>query len=330
MLKDSHECTQKKKRVVKQLISVIIPVYNAEKYLDNCIYSIANQTYKNIEILIVDDGSTDKSYEICNNWRKKDPRVQVCHKKNEGPGVARNIGLNMAHGEYITFVDSDDWIESLMYENMIKIAESTGSDIVGCPSLIEYDDGSCKLNFSDVSEGYLDKTQCIIDFLEGNRHAWGAVHNKLYKSDLLDDIKFPATKHLEDYYVNAKLFNRANKIWFCAYPYYHHISNTTSLSLSGWNDGWFSIPETTNMIIEYLRSDCAELRVVNATYRFRFIIDTDIMWAIYKAKALKPSKQFRTKMAKRSIVSFLGYTFHARKKLSDSKRILKYFLSLVG
>lgn len=98
------------------LLSVIIPVYNTEKYLERCISSVVTQSYKNLEIFLVDDGSTDRSSEICDNWAERDSRIHVCHKINEGPGAARNIGIKMSEGGYITFIDSDDWIEPDMYE----------------------------------------------------------------------------------------------------------------------------------------------------------------------------------------------------------------------
>ena len=97
------------------LISVIVPVYNVEEYLDRCIESIVNQTYKNLEILLIDDGSTDNSYNICDKWAKKDNRIKVVHKENGGVSSARNVGLDVATGDYIGFVDSDDYISIDMY-----------------------------------------------------------------------------------------------------------------------------------------------------------------------------------------------------------------------
>ena len=201
--------------------------------------------------------------------RPKEIRVfQVCHKKNEGPGIARSIGIKMSKG-YLTFADSDDWIESSMYEEMIKVAIRMESDIVGCPSIVDFDDGSHRENLSDIYDGYIGKKQCIVDFLEDNKHAWVAVHNKIYKSILWKDIRFPAVNHLEDYAVGSKLFNEANSIWFCAHPYYHYTFNSTSLSKSRWNPKRSTILETTNAIIDYLRSNCSEPSMIKATYRFR-------------------------------------------------------------
>ena len=111
-------------------LSVIVPVYNVEKYLDRCIRSIAGQTYTNLEIILVDDGSTDHCGEICDEWSRKDTRIQVFYKKNGGLVSARKAGLKTASGQYIAYVDSDDWIEENMYERMMELMLCNHSDIV--------------------------------------------------------------------------------------------------------------------------------------------------------------------------------------------------------
>lgn len=114
------------------LISVIVPVYKAEKYIERCICSILRQTFQNIEVILVDDGSPDKSGEICDMWALKDKRIKVIHQKNAGAGAARNAGLRVAKGEYIGFVDSDDWIEPQMYEVMYNAIEKYSADVGMC------------------------------------------------------------------------------------------------------------------------------------------------------------------------------------------------------
>ena len=113
------------------LISVIVPIYNSEKYLDNTIKSIINQTYKNLEIILVDDGSTDKSYEICKKYQKKDNRIKLFHQKNKGVSFARNIGIENSNGEFLTFLDSDDLIDKKMYEKLFN-AFDNNLDYVFC------------------------------------------------------------------------------------------------------------------------------------------------------------------------------------------------------
>lgn len=132
-------------------ISVIIPVYKVEKYLDRCLESVVNQTYSNLEIILVDDGSPDRCGEMCDQWAEKDPRITVIHKKNGGLGFARNSGLEVATGDYIAFVDSDDYLDVKMYEKLMKQAEATDSDIVFCGHIKELSNGE-KISVSDFKE----------------------------------------------------------------------------------------------------------------------------------------------------------------------------------
>ena len=126
------------------LISVIVPIYKVENYLKKCLDSIVNQTYKNLEIILIDDGSPDNCGKICDEYAKKDERSKVIHKENEGVSIARNAGLKIASGDYIAFVDSDDWIELDMYEEMIKCAQEKNVDMVRCRRIFEYSNKSVK------------------------------------------------------------------------------------------------------------------------------------------------------------------------------------------
>ena len=117
-------------RINEPLLSVIIPVYNVEAYLNKCIKSVVRQTYQNLEIILVDDGSIDGCGRICDEWKKKDPRIRVLHKKNGGSTSARQQGFRLAVGDYVACVDSDDWIEADMYEYLMGIAVASNSDIV--------------------------------------------------------------------------------------------------------------------------------------------------------------------------------------------------------
>ena len=130
------------------LITVIVPVYNVEKYLTRCVDSIINQTYKNLEIILVDDGSTDSSPAICDNYAKKDSRINVIHKQNNGASSARNAALDIASGDYIGFVDSDDYINRDMYASLFDSIVDSGSDMAICES--EY-----------VVNGVSDFTACL-------------------------------------------------------------------------------------------------------------------------------------------------------------------------
>lgn len=187
------------------LISIIVPVYNAEKYLNKCIESIVHQTYNNLEILLIDDGSTDESGVICDNWAKKDKRIKVIHKKNSGVSSSRNIGLDNYSGEYVTFVDSDDYIENDMYETMLITSVKNNVDIVCCNyNYIP----NCECNHSNVGKSFFE--ECCF-----NSKVNGFCWNKLYKKDLLKNIYFDTNiKIYEDLLFQLKIEKKnTNLTW---------------------------------------------------------------------------------------------------------------------
>ena len=127
------ECSaQTIKKSKDVLVSVIVPVYNVEAYLDECLESICSQTYRNLEIILADDGSTDKSGEICDIWQAKDPRIRVIHQQNAGVSCARNAGLEICTGDLISFVDSDDWLDLQMFEKLVSCLSENDADAAMC------------------------------------------------------------------------------------------------------------------------------------------------------------------------------------------------------
>ena len=176
------------------LISIIVPVYKVEKYLDKCVESIVNQTYKNLEIILVDDGSTDRCPDKCEEWALKDTRIEVIHKKNGGLSDARNAGLKKATGKYIIFVDSDDWIENNMIEIMMKALLKEGADICAC---------GIRYNYDTYSNNFTTK------YYTGNSSQTLA---RLYKRELWDKFSFPKGKICEDAFTTYLLVDAAKKI----------------------------------------------------------------------------------------------------------------------
>jgi glycosyltransferase involved in cell wall biosynthesis len=193
------------------LISVIVPVYKVEDYLRRCIVSILNQTYSNIEIILVDDGSPDSSGDICDDYEKKDPRVKVIHKKNGGLSDARNAGIDIAKGKYTTFLDSDDWIAYDYIETLYDLLVRNGADISVCnfirteTEIIEIT-GVAKdiYEFSNIQA--LDNL--CGKFYEQLTVAWG----KLYRTELFKEIRFPVGKIHEDEFTTYKVLYKAKKI----------------------------------------------------------------------------------------------------------------------
>ena len=207
-------------------ISIIMPVYNTGEYLHKCIQSILMQNLKEFELIIVNDGSTDNSGNICNEYAKSDSRVKVIHKKNEGVSIARNVGVEMATGEYIGFIDSDDWIEPDMYCDMYKLAATNDADIVICDAVTKYSDNSkeeidtigllstdCSLTKNDVSPE-------LLTLIAGA--AWRCVYkNELIKKNFL---KFPVNIPIsEDRVFNIYAFGYAKKVYYVKKPYYNRF-----------------------------------------------------------------------------------------------------------
>lgn len=169
-------------------ISVIIPVYKVEKYLDRCIESIVNQTYKNLEIILVDDGSPDNCPSICDEWAKKDSRILVIHKDNGGVSSARNAGLDVATGVYIGFVDSDDWIDNDMYQFLMDCLSNNNCNVCRCEFYYEDIDNGTTTE-ADGSEVVLTGS-AVVNQLKNQGYLEGVLWNKLYRKDVIGKVRF--------------------------------------------------------------------------------------------------------------------------------------------
>ena len=210
-------------------ISVIIPVYNVEEYLQECINSIINQTYKNLEIIIVNDGSTDNSLNICNEYQKIDERIKVFTQKNGGLSAARNTGIINATGDYILFVDSDDWLELSAVEIMTNLLKEKMADIV-ITGFNNYSKKKKTPKFYEESEKY--KVFASVLYNRGINHSACA---KLYKKKLWDVFKFPEGKYYEDYYVIYDVIDRAESVWVYPIGTYNYRYRETSITKSDKN-----------------------------------------------------------------------------------------------
>lgn len=211
-------------------ISVIVPIYNVQDYLCTCIDSIRNQTYKNIEIILVDDGSSDNCGTICDNYATKDCRIKVFHKTNGGLSDARNYGIDKANGEYIAFVDSDDWISETMYEHMILNALKNNADIVVCGHNI-IDHNEKKSIIKVEKEKTYDRLNAMKLLLCDDiifSFAW----DKLYKRDLWNGIKYPVGRIYEDTATTYKIFNKAKIISQIPEALYNYRRNENSICLN--------------------------------------------------------------------------------------------------
>ena len=191
------------------LISVIVPVYKVEAYLDKCIQSIVDQTYRNLEIILVDDGSPDRSGEICDSWAEKDSRIRVIHKENGGGGQARNVALDAAGGDLIAFVDSDDYIAGDMLSHLYALMDAQ-TDIAECAYVETFDDQAV---FSEQA-GKVETYTCQEAMLEHirDRVFRQLIWNKLYRRNVVGDVRFPVGTKIDDEFFTYRVLLRAKKL----------------------------------------------------------------------------------------------------------------------
>ena len=310
------------------LLSVIVPVYNAGDYLKKCIDSILEQTYEHIEVILVDDGSTDGSGSICNEYMKQDNRVRVYHKENGGQASARNYGLNVLTGGYITFVDDDDWIEPTMYEELMAIAIEHETEITGCATMTEYADGTQRNYYLGIGSGIISAKTCIGNMLYGTQ-AWGFVWNKIFKAELFETVRFPEGKQLEDYLVMVRLFNEAKSIYFLQKGLYHYNSREGTQSKRKWYPGKLTIIESAEAIKNYCLSNCADKSIEGGAYRFTFGMYASVFWDIYMVKP-EGWRQIISEQSKNSREALKQYLRHSKKQKGDLKLICKYWLAVLG
>ncbi len=234
----------------KDLVSVIIPVYKVEKELKRCVESVLNQTYKNLEIFLVDDGSPDDCPQICDEYSKIDHRIRVIHKENGGLSDARNAGLDIAKGEYIAFVDSDDWVESDYIENLYTNAVKEEADISIIGFTMVWDGGKTR-RFSNDKEYYVfDREQAVRELLKQDKF-YCMVWQKLYKKYIFKDIRFPVGKLYEDVAICMPIFLNANRVVISGKTKYNYYQRGTSIANSKFNPEKLYYLECCKEIIKY-------------------------------------------------------------------------------
>lgn len=214
---------------MRPLVSVIVPVYNTEAYIAKCLDSLLAQSYNNIEIMVVDDGSTDGSREICDDYEEKDIRVKVIHKTNGGLSSARNVGLFKVKGDYISFVDSDDYVAKTYIEDLLKLIKDNDADISICGILAVNEVGNpIKENkFREDTKSYSSEEAMICQFYQrgiGN-HACG----KLYSKKCFEEVRFPENRIYEDLATVYKFFSKAERIVKNEKPLYYYLQRQASI-----------------------------------------------------------------------------------------------------
>ncbi|MDR7073364.1 glycosyltransferase family 2 protein [Fictibacillus barbaricus] len=231
-------------------ISIIVPVYNIAQYLRKCLDSILAQTFKNFELIVVNDGSTDDSGLICEEYALKDARVKVINKKNGGLSSARNVGIKMAAGKYLGFVDGDDWILKDMYQNLYELCIETKSDIAICTMLREIDNKIVYLNRKEfITE--LDNVEAMRQLFKGDLYRF-AVWNKLYNKKCFENIQFPEGRIHEDLSTSYKVFANAKKVVFTNYSGYIYVKRESSILTSIYSNKRLDAFIGWDEIIQYM------------------------------------------------------------------------------
>lgn len=241
------------------LISVVVPVYKVEPYLEKCVESILAQTYSNLEVILVDDGSPDNCGKICDQLQQKDPRIVVIHKSNGGLSSARNAGIEIAHGEYIGFVDSDDSIEPDMYEKLYQAIQSDETELAVCAVNYVYEDGKILTKPGLGKNATFNFHEAMIE-MNLHRLFDMATWSKLYHRDLFEGLRFPMGKLSEDYYVMFRILDRAQKISYVDAYCYNYLQRKNSVTRSSKinHDHEYAALEQ----MEYLEEKYPEMNII--------------------------------------------------------------------
>lgn len=236
------------------MITVVVPVYNIEQYIDRCVQSIVEQTYSSLEIILVDDGSTDKSNILCDKWAQKDKRIRVLHKKNGGLSSARNAGIDVAHGSYITFVDGDDYIEPNMYETMLSELKKHKADIVCAGRFTHIGEKQIKEEYTIETASEYSNAKAVEKVLY-NSEIDVAAWDKLYKIEIFDNLRYPIGIINEDAAIIFQVLYRANKIVHCGKPLYHYVYRTNSISKAKYTSKKYDVYKNCVSISNFIREN---------------------------------------------------------------------------
>jgi glycosyltransferase involved in cell wall biosynthesis len=255
---------------MNDLISIIVPVYNMESYLDRCMSSILNQTYKNLEIILVDDGSTDSSPKMCDDYAIKDNRIKVVHKENGGLSDARNAGLKIATGNYIGYVDSDDWIELDMYERMYNACVENNAQLAVCRYFREYDDKTVDDGTPRIEIFSRDEILRIYITDKDGYMVYNSVWSKLFKRELVEGVVFPKGRNSEDIMYTTRALCKLDKAAYIDTCLYHYVIDR--------KDSIMNVAKTERMFkdeipfwrehIDYIRDNVSDDMADLAVYYF--------------------------------------------------------------
>lgn len=214
------------------IISIVLPVYNVEQYLERCLESVIHQTYRNLEIICINDGSTDSSLDICKAYAEKDSRIVIVDQENKGLAYVRNKGIELATGNYIAFIDSDDYVDSCYIEKLYESLLEKQADIVVANVRYEQKDKEsyCLLKANYDPDHVMNKQEAMCDYLSAEGGIGNYIVNKLYVKEMFAGIHFPENKLFEDAYTMFKILNNANRVYMKPNVYYHYCLREDSIT----------------------------------------------------------------------------------------------------
>lgn len=302
------------------LVSVVVPVYNVEKYLENCVYSIIKQTYENIEIILVDDGSTDNSSSLCDSFMKRDKRINVYHKKNGGLSDARNYGIEQSKGKYLTFVDSDDTLENDCIEYLYNLLNKYNTMMSICNYNVITNNKIISYTTKDL-EFKFDKITALKELLKENKFSVSSCA-KMYEKNLFNNVKFPVGKLCEDNGTTYKLVEKCAYIAYGSKSKYNYYKRENSIMTSSFNEKKFDLIELVDQMKSDLESKYPELHddILKKQILSRFSILRQIVLSDYNnkekideiVKFLKKNKKFiftNKNVSKREKMAMLSLLF---------------------
>lgn len=278
-------------------ISVIAPIYKVELYLDRCVQSIVNQTYTNLEIILVDDGSPDNCGAMCNAWAEKDSRIKVVHKENGGLSDARNAGLAVANGSLVSFIDSDDWIEPDFIEALYHAMERAGAQIAGCGVAYVDESGAVLRQRAVAPLEKMDRIEALRRLVLEDG-VYQTVWNKLYRREVVDGILFEKGRYNEDDFWTYQVFDRIERLALVDKPMYNYLQRGGSIMGVGYNPRRLDGMEARFRRMEFLQK-YEELAAVSSQQAM-----LDCMWHLQsvlrhlEGKAQEEAKAFIMKKIK--------------------------------
>lgn len=305
----------------EELISVIIPVYNSDKYLSRCLDAVINQNFRNTEIILVDDGSTDTSSEICDKYAELNPNFFVFHKKNEGASLARKFGLEKAKGEYVTFIDSDDWVSIDYISKLYELIKKYKVSISACGiKRVRIGDEEEKQN-KQFHSSILNFEMLLPRFFK--YEFWG-FPGKLYLKEVFKQVTFPSATLSEDYYVMAQLFNHERQMAYTEEPLYYYEYHENSLSHQKLSKRAFEEFENVKAVYDYTTSNFPQYK----NYALSNVVETCV-----KLYSMAKDENSRT-LHKNNLESLSTFLRKHQKEIFSCKplnykvRILSLLLSL--